>query len=195
VVSRLDAMAPSDWIAADATERASGRRVHVVFHLFTAQGMVSGVELTAPTAAEVAAAAPGAEQVGALRGLNRFPVQQAELPGRWSESGSTFAQYVNAYTGANAGAAVQGSAYTIAFDAGGRFASEFKGVSGFVGSLRFAQENRAGTWRLRDGLLETTADDGKQRSFRLWFEAVRGGRVLHLQDSRYSAMHDVLVRR
>lgn len=195
VLSRLDAMAASDWIAADGTERASGRRVHVVFHLFTAQGIVSGVEVAAPTAAEAAAAAPTAEQVSALRGLNRFAVQAAELPGRWSQSGSSFTQYVNAYTGANAGAAVQGGAYTIAFDAAGRFTSEFKGVSGFVGSLRFAQENRAGTWRLREGLLETTADDGKQRTFRLWFEAVRGGRVLHLQDTLYSGMHDVLVRR
>ncbi len=196
VVSRIEPyVAASDWIAADAVERASGRPVRVLFHLFTAQGIVRGVEVVAPDAAQAAAVAGTGEQAAALRELNRFPVQPAELPGRWSDSGSTFAQYVNAYTGANAGTAVQGSAYTLVFDAAGRYTSEFKSVSGFAGSLRFGQENRAGTWRLQGGLLETQADDGRRRSFRAWFEAVRGGRVLHLQDTQYAAMHDVLARR
>lgn len=196
LVSRIEPyVAVSDWIAADATDRASGSPVRVVLHLFTAQGVVRGVEVVAPNATELAAVGATGEQAAALRELNRFPVQPADLPGRWSDSGSTFAQYVNAYTGANAGTAVQGSAYTLVFDASGRYTSEFKSVSGFVGSLRFGQENRAGTWRLQGGQLETQADDGKRRSFRAWFEAVRGGRVLHLQDTQYAAMHDVLARR
>jgi len=191
---RIEAYVGSAMMEADLTETATQHRVHVAMHLFTANGLVSAVELVAPSKSALDAALPDATKIAALRDLNRFAVSAPDVVGSWGDSSGGFAAYYNVYSGDSAGVGMASSTYRIAFKADGTFASEVKAVAGRAGNLSFGQENRSGRWRVVDGwLLETTAN-GVKHEYACWFEAIRGGRILHLVDKAKSAMHDVLVR-
>jgi len=190
---RIEAYATSEMLEADASELATRQRVHVAFHLFTANGTVSGVEVVAPSKDLLDVACGDATKVSALRDLNRFAISAKEVTGKWRDSSGSFAEYYNVYTGNSAGLAIGASTFKVELTAKGTFASEVKAVAGRTGSLSFGKENRAGTWRVVDGTLVTTSG-AVSRSYTGWFEAVRGGRVLHLVDQQKSGMHDVLIR-
>lgn len=191
---RIEAYAASEMMEADLIEAATHQRAHVAMHQFTENGLVNVVEIVAPSKQALDAAYPDATRIAALRDLNRFALSTADVTGAWRDSSGAFASYYNIYTGDSAGVGVASSTYKVAFKSNGTFTSEVKAVVGRTGQLSFGQENRAGRWKVADGwTLETTAA-GVKRAYAGWFEAVRGGKVLHLVDKAKSAMHDVLAR-
>ena len=191
---RIEAYATSEMMEADVTELATKQRVHVAFHMFTANGVVSAVEVLAPSKDALDAVYADATKVAALRDLNRFAISAAELAGTWRDSSGSFLEYYNVYSGSSAGLAIGASTYKVDFSPKGTFASQVKAVSGRTGSLSFGKENRAGGWKIVGGWTLVTTSGAETRSYDGWFEAVRGGRILHLVDQKKSGMHDVLVR-
>jgi hypothetical protein len=191
---RIEAYATSEMMEADMIETRTRQRVHVAFHMFTSNGIVSSVEVVAPTKAVLDATYADATKVDALRALNRFPLTTKDVTGSWADSTSAFAEYFNIYTGNSAGVGISAASYTVAFAAKGTFASKVKAVTGMAGRVRFAQENRAGTWSLADAWTLVTQDGPVRKRYSGWFEQVKGGRMLHLVEADKSGMHDVLFR-
>ncbi|MCK6616664.1 MAG: hypothetical protein L6Q51_03380 [Cyclobacteriaceae bacterium] len=70
-----------------------------------------------------------------------------------------------------------------------------QGASGMVGSMQtYSQEYKGKAAVSNWEIILPNRFEGKTSAFHAWFEAVRGGRVLHLQDKQYTGSHYSLVK-
>ena len=131
-----------------------------------------------------------------LINLNRFAVSAADLVGTWGAGSGASVQYVNAYTGTSAGMAFSSSTSTYEFRPDGTYTSTWKGASNTLDGrgTQFGSENARGNYQVRDWEVTLTGRfQGATHTFAARFEAVKGGRVLHLV--RGTAEELALVRR
>jgi hypothetical protein len=182
------------YMEGEGVDKATGKKAHIGFRLFTNNGIVTCTEARAVTKQAYNALFPNAAALEPLSRYNKFAVGKPDLVGNWSSSGASYAQYYNAYTGAYAGMATVSSSYKLQFTAAGTFQSDFQGASGFVGNLKFAIDKKRGSFTTSNWELSTVDQDKKKSDYNIWFEAIRGGRILHLQDKKYSGSHDALVK-
>lgn len=121
-----------------------------------------------------------------FEGYNKFAVAPADLTGTWTNNFSGFTQYVNAYTGADAGMNTHSSSQTFEFNANGTYNWSIGVASGFVGSIKFSNAKSSGkftnpnNWQIHFSDLE-----GKPRLYNAYFSCVKGARILWLQDTGY----------
>ncbi len=121
-----------------------------------------------------------------FEGYNRFAVAPSDLPGIWTNNFSGFTQYVNAYTGANAGMNTHSSTQTFEFLANGTYNWSIGVASGFVGSIKFSSAKSSGkftnpnNWQIHFSDLE-----GKPKLYNAYFSCIKGARILWLQDTGY----------
>jgi len=117
---------------------------------------------------------------------NRFAVATTDLTGTWTNNFSGFTQYVNAYTGADAGMNTHSSAQIFEFNSNGTYNWSIGVASGFVGSIKFSNAKSSGkfsnpnNWQIHFSDLE-----GKPRLYNAYFSCVKGARILWLQDTGY----------
>lgn len=122
----------------------------------------------------------------ALGGYNRFAVAPADLTGKWTSDFSGMLQWVNAYTGLNAGATAHSSNESFDFQSGGRYSWALAVASGPVGTMSFQNAkstgklSMTGNWTINFSEIER-----KPRVYSVYFSAVKGGRVLWLKDTSY----------
>jgi hypothetical protein len=121
-----------------------------------------------------------------FEGYNKFAVAASDLIGTWTNNFSGFTQYVNAYTGADAGMNTHSSAQTFEFLNNGTYNWSISVASGFVGSIKFSGAKSSGkftnpnNWQIHFSDLE-----GKPRLYNAYFSCVKGARILWLQDTGY----------
>ncbi len=121
-----------------------------------------------------------------LEGYNKFAVAASDLTGTWTNNFSGFTQYVNAYTGADAGMNTHSSAQTFQFINNGTYNWSISVASGFVGSIKFSGAKSSGkftnpnNWQIHFSDLE-----GKPRLYNAYFSCIKGARILWLQDTGY----------
>lgn len=121
-----------------------------------------------------------------FEGYNKFAVAASDLTGTWTNNFSGFTQYVNAYTGANAGMNTHSSAQTFEFLSNGTYNWAISVASGFVGNIKFSGAKSSGkftnpnNWQIHFSDLE-----GKPRLYNAYFSCVKGARILWLQDTDY----------
>jgi hypothetical protein len=73
--------------------------------------------------------------------------------------------------------------------------SKHQGASGIVGSMStYSQEYKGRSVVTNWEITLPNRWQGKTSTFHAWFEVVRGGRVLYLQDVQYSGSRFSLVR-
>lgn len=131
--------------------------------------------------------------LASLANVNRFAVTANDLPGMWGSSSATGVQYVNIYTGNSAGMAAvsQNDAYTFRPD--GTYTNVYKGADGMVGNQRFTGHTYVGRYTATNWELTlTNRFRGATDVFAVQFEAVLGGRVLHMRRGDIEAL--TLVR-
>lgn len=121
-----------------------------------------------------------------FEGYNKFAVAASDLTGTWTNNFSGFTQYVNAYTGANAGMNTHSSSQTFEFLANSTYNWSIGVASGFVGNIKFSNAKSSGkftnpnNWQIHFSELE-----GKPRLYNAYFSCVKGARILWLQDTGY----------
>lgn len=121
-----------------------------------------------------------------FEGYNKFAVAASDLTGTWTNNFSGFTQYVNAYTGADAGMNTHSSSQTFEFLANGTYNWSIGVASGFVGSIKFSGAKSSGkftnpnNWQIHFSDLE-----GKPRLYNAYFSCIKGARILWLQDTGY----------
>jgi hypothetical protein len=121
-----------------------------------------------------------------FEGYNKFAVAASDLTGTWTNNFSGFTQYVNSYTGADAGMNTHSSAQVFEFLANGSYNWSISVASGFVGSIKFSGAKSSGkftnpnNWQIQFSDLE-----GKPRLYNAYFSCVKGARILWLQDTGY----------
>jgi hypothetical protein len=192
-----DHMNGKDWIEADA-KTGDGKAVHVA--LFRGGNGQRWIEVITPTQAvlhgKITKVVEGDgtnwAPLVALSNLNKFSVAAADLPGQWASSSGAGVEYVNIYTGNSAGAAYASSTSNITFKSDGTYDSVWKGASNTQDGrgTQFGQEKYKGKYSVKEWEVTlTNRFKGATHTFTAQFEAVAGGRVLHLWRGQAEELH------
>ena len=127
----------------------------------------------------------GWEKVEDMAGYNKFAVAATDLKGKWTNNFSGMTQYVNSYTGLDAGATAHSSTESFQFT-GNTYHWELSSASGVVGNLKFSgaksdgKVNLPNNWQIHFSDLE-----GKPKTYNAYFSCIKGARLLWMEDSTY----------
>lgn len=180
---------------ADAVEKSTGKRCHIGFRMIPVSGVEHCIEIISPSADDFYKTFPKQENVEAMQNYNKFAVTAADLIGKWEESTFAGVDMYNVSTGAYAGMNTSSSANSFVFNADNTYSSNHKGAFGMVGSMQFYDQKYKGKMTVTNwDLTLTNRWEGKTDVFWAQFEAVRGGKILHLRDKSASGITYHLVK-
>ena len=183
------------FFEADAVEKATGKRVHLGFRMIPNNGIARCIEIISPSQADFQQTFPTQEKVEAMLNYNKFAVTLNDIVGTWEESSGSYVNMYSTITGAYAGMNTASSAHKFMFSADGTYKSEHSGAHGMVGSMQFFSQKYSGKATVTNWDI-TLPNRFKGETDILWaqFEAVRGGRVLHLVEKDSPVMDYHLVK-
>jgi hypothetical protein len=96
-------------------------------------------------------------------------------------------QYVNVYTGADAGANTHSSTESFQFT-GNTYHWELSSASGMVGNLKYQGTKSDGAFSLPNNWQIHFSDlEGKPKTYNAFFSCVKDARILWLEDSSYAS--------
>ena len=180
-----------EFAEADAVEKATGKSVHVVlFKIHYSNGSGKYLEFITPDKKTYEQefgpyheTSYGWEKVEAMANYNKFAVAATDLTGKWTNDFSGALQYVNAYTGANAGMNTHASNESFEFMADNTYKWDLGVASGMVGDIKFQSVKSNGKFSLPGNWQVTFSDiEGKPRTYNTFFSCVKGLRILWLDD-------------
>ncbi len=182
-----------EFAEADMTERATGKKVYVVFFKkHYSNGAGTHIEFVSPDrqAFENEFGRYNEEEswdkVEKMAGYNRFAVAASDFSGTWSNNFTGMTQYVNAYTGASAGADTHSSSQKFEFGPGNAYKWEISMASGFVGNIKFQGAKSGGNFTVPNNWQVKFSDlEGKPKLYNAYFSFIKGARLLWLEDSAY----------
>lgn len=185
-----------EFAEADAVEKATGKPVHVVlFQMNYSNGSGRYLEFITPDKAtfekEFGAwheASYGWEKMERMANYNKFIVSAADLQGKWTSDFSGALQYVNAYTGFDAGMNTHASAENFHLGPESAYRWDLGVASGMVGNIQFQSVKSAGKFSVSsDGWKVTFSDiEGKPRTYEASFSHIKGLRVLWLDNRPFA---------
>ena len=121
-----------------------------------------------------------------MANYNKFAISVVDLKGKWTNNFSGMTQYVNIYTGANAGASSHSSSESFQFS-GNTYHWELASASGMVGNLKFQGAKSDGTLNLPNNWQIHFSDlEGKPKTYNAYFSCIKGTRLLWLEDTGYA---------
>ena len=82
----------------------------------------------------------------------------------------------------------------LTLDEQNHFLFEHKGASGMVGSQQFFSETYNGNYTLSNWELVTTDQNGKTSQYTAFYQAVKNGRILYLQNKQYTGQEYFMVK-
>jgi hypothetical protein len=183
---------------ADLTDNASAKKVHVVLYRNGNGG--KWIEIITPDKASfqnqfsIVYQQDGTnwDKLSVMTNYNKFAVAANDLPGSWYSSGGSNIQYYNVYTGNNAGMAFSSSTTEFIFQQGGIYKSVYKGVDNTLNNSgnRYYGETFNGNYSVTNWEMKlTNRFKGATETFAIQFEAVRGGRILHMYRGSIEELH------
>ncbi|CAN5324749.1 hypothetical protein BH10BAC4_BH10BAC4_24450 [soil metagenome] len=186
----------ASFISGTLTENQTGRTVYVALFKrdnsawieFVAQDINSFGEVTGFDVSKLNGAVQDEawSPLQKIDGYNKFAVAASDLTGKWSNQFSGMQQYVNAYTGADAGATSYASAQSFEFLVDGSYHWQISTAGGVVGNLKFNGAKSNGKFSMANNWQINFSDlEGKPRLYNAFFSCVKGARVLWLQDTGY----------
>jgi hypothetical protein len=123
---------------------------------------------------------------------NKFAVSANDLPGNWYSASGSNVQYFYVYTGNNAGMAFSSSTTEFNFYDNGTYKSVYKGVDNTLNSPgnRYYGEVCEGKSIVTNWQIQlTNRFKGATETFTAQFEAVKGGRILHMYRGNIEELH------
>jgi hypothetical protein len=183
------------FMEGDALEVSTGKSCYVGLRILVSNGIARCIEIISPSMAAYQKEFPNQEKVESMGNYNKFAVTAGDIPGTWEESSSSGIDMYNTVTGSYAGMNMTASAHSFVFKGDGTYSSNHKGAYGMVGSTKFYDQKYNGKLTVSPWeLTMTNRFEGKTDVFLCQYEAVRGGRVLHLTDKTAEGIRYGLVR-
>lgn len=170
-----------EWKEGEGTETETGRRVYL------AMGWNGNFFLAVtPDKASSNALFPTPSALYDMARYNKFAVTQKDLAGHWQSGGSQTTQWYNEVTGLYTGASLAATSATFQLLPGGSYKSIHNGATGaVVGGMNTFQQQYTGKFSVSNWqIIFTNRYQGKTDSFDAHFQAVRGGRLLYLNNKR-----------
>lgn len=186
-----------EFAEADAVEAGTGRSVHVVlFKMGYSNGSGKYLEFITPDKKSFEQefgpyheTTYGWEKMERMANYNKFAIAATDLQGKWTNDFSGALQYVNAYTGSDAGMASHASNESFEFGAGNTYKWDLGVASGMVGNIKFQSAKASGTFSLPNNWQVTFSDiEGKSRTYNAFFSCLKGARLLWFGDTAYGRM-------
>jgi len=186
---------PIEFAEADMVEKSSGRQVHVVlFKKDYNSGAGKYVEFITPDKKsfeqEFGAyheGSSGWEKMENMASYNKFAVAASDLSGKWTNDFSGAIQYVNAYTGADAGMNTHASNENFHFGPGNTYQWDLGVASGAVGNIKFQSVKSSGVFSMISNWQVKLSDiEGKPRTYDAYFSCVKGLRILWLDNKSFA---------
>jgi hypothetical protein len=183
-----------EFAEADAVEKTTGKSVHVVlFKMNYSNGSGRYLEFITPDKEsfeqEFGAyheTSYGWEKVESMATYNKFAVAVSDLKGKWTSDFSGMVQYVNAYTGADAGANTHASNESFEFMAGNTYKWDIGVASGMVGNIKFQSAKSNGKFSMPNSWQINFSDlEGKPKTYNAFFSCIKGARILWFEDAAY----------
>lgn len=118
---------------------------------------------------------------------NKFAVAASDLDGtgKWNAGYSSNTFYANYYTGAYAGMTTYSSSQWFEFKGGQQYHWELVAANTGMGQIQTAQAKSDGSFSsLNDWQLQFSSIEGKPKKYDAYFSAIKGGRVLWLNDAK-----------
>jgi len=185
------------FVAADVTDNATGKKVYVALFKKGNSGWIEFI--TSDKNSFVRAFGLDISKVDyyntesvvwdplrKMADYNKFAVGAADLEGLWTSNFAGMTQYVNIYTGADAGASSHSSTESFHFT-GNTYHWELKSASGMVGNLKFQGTKSDGRQSLPNNWQIYFSDlEGKPKTYNAYFSCIKGARILWLEDSAYT---------
>ena len=180
-----------EWKEGEAVDRQTGERVYLAmvwdgnFYLAASPDRDTSCRLF-----------PSPDALIAMSRYNKFALAASDIVGTWQSGGSTTTQWYDSVTGLAAGVTMAASGAVFTFNRDGSYASVHSGASGAVvgGMSTFQQEFRGRYTVTNWQLTATNRYQGRTDTFAAHFQAVRNGRLLHLNDNRGGSYLLVKVR-
>jgi hypothetical protein len=188
-----------EFAEADMVEKVTGKSVHVVFfkmNYSNGSGKYLEFITTDKNSFEQEFGAyhqttSGWEKMESMANYNKFAVAVTDLKGKWTSNFTGMQQYVNAYTGASAGADTHASNENFEFGAGNTYKWDLGVASGFVGNIKFQSVKSNGKFNLPSIWQVSFSDiEGKPRTYNTFFTCIKGARVLWIGDTCFGKRND-----
>lgn len=126
--------------------------------------------------------------VAKMAGYNRFAVAAEDInnTGQWSDHFSSNTFYSNYYTGAYEGMSTYTSSQSFEFSHNQSYTWELVAANSAGGRTSFAKATGKGNFKLiNEWKIRFSEMEGKPKTYDAYFSAIRGGRVLWLNDAEY----------
>lgn len=186
-----------EFAEADMVEKGTNKRVHVVLFKYNYSGgngrymefITSDKSAYEKEFGAYRAETYGWEKVEKMANYNKFAVAAADLKGKWTNNFSGLTQYVNAYTGASAGADTHASNESFEFGAGNTYKWSIGVASGFVGNIKFQSVKSNGKFSVPNNWQVNFSDiEGKPKTYNVFFTCIKGARILWIGETGYGKM-------
>lgn len=184
-----------DYAEADMKEKLTGKAVHVVlFKMHYSNGSGKYLEFITPNknAFEQEFGAYhqesyGWEKLEKMANYNKFAIASSDLAGKWTSDFSGAIQYVNAYTGFDAGMNTHASVENFNIGSGGTYSWDLGVASGQVGNIKFQSRKSNGKFSMTGNWSVNFSDiEGKSRTYNVYFSCIKGLRVLWLDGKPFA---------
>ena len=183
------------FIEGDVVDPKTGKSLYLALNVLVNSGIITPVLAIAPDKNSYLQQFPEPKLLGNMVGYNRFAVGPKDVVGDWTESSGSSVNLYSTTTGNYAGMNYASSSHSFKFNGDGTYSSKHSGASGVYGTTTFFTQEYKGKLTVNNWDLSLTnrfkdaTDD-----FHAWFEVVRGGRILHLQNKTASGIQYNLVR-
>lgn len=183
------------FIQGEVTEKSSGTPKHVALKINIINGVASCIEVVSDSRSAFLQLFPTINSVDPLVGYNKFAITASDILGEWHQSSGGFAQYYNVYSGNYAGMYGVSIASQLILSQDGKFRFDHKGASGMAGNQTFFSEKTHGAYAV-PGFWELTTTDqnGKTYTYTAFYQAVKNGKILYLQNKKYTGQEYYMVK-
>ena len=184
-----------EFAEADMIEKATGKRVHVVFFKKNFRsGNGKYIEFITPdknsfeqefgtyeNASANFGTGPGSDKMVNMANYNKFAVAASDLKGKWTSDFSGAIQYVNASTGFDSHMDTHASAENFTIGNNNTYNWDLGVASGAVGNIKFQSKKSSGklsmngNWKVNFSNIE-----GRSRTYDVFFTCIKGLRILWL---------------
>lgn len=183
-----------EFAEADMVEKTNNKTVHVVlFKINYSGGNGRYLEFITPDKKSFEQQfgiyhqeSYGWEKMEKMATYNKFAVAATDLKGKWTNNFTGLTQYVNANTGASAGADTHASNESFEFAAGNTYKWSIGVASGFVGNIKFQSAKSNGKFSIPNNWQINFSDiEGKPKTYNVQFTCIKGARILWIGDTGF----------
>lgn len=185
-----------------ASDKRNGKSCFIGMYLLIVPNAVNVIIGTAPDETSFRKLFPKANDpfgsdLAAMMRYNKFAIAVNDIIGKWQNGNTQTAHwyYVSpaGYEG-YAGMTLAATSATFQFNTNGTYISIHNGATGAVGNMNTFQQEYKGTYTVSNWVISATNRyGGKTDKFDASFIAVRGGRILHINNGAGQEYHLVLV--